>query len=246
MLLRFRRLKNAIDEFCRETNAARHFSLNKTEWTMIEYVLDIIRPFNFITTNIGASNTPTIPHVFQVYDHLFETLHEHSRRLRILESYREYADIKTLLGDLLFAIDTGIIALTGYYEKSYKDVGSIFAVGALLNPDLKDGYFCPEYSWLNFERRDWKAEYVDHLKNWVKGEYSSTPDSLSAQREDELLTCRSFNHHPFAQALSLARLSQYRTSSPYPTSDIREDSPTIDDCEEEVKRYLQKRMYSFF
>jgi len=148
MLIRAYELRREIDEFTSKYNPARIFSLSYEEWIQIEYLIDITRPFNFFTTAIGKSTAPTLPYTFGIYDELFEKLEECHRRLswRVKKYY--------WIRDLITGIEAAQAKLSKYYKRTYSNIGSIYAIGAILNPNTKLSQFDEKYCWLDFTKTE--------------------------------------------------------------------------------------------
>ena len=70
MLIQAIRLRGPIDEYCK-TEEAKVFALSADEWKQVEYLVDLMKPFNFFTHSMGMLRGPTVGHVYKVYDALF-------------------------------------------------------------------------------------------------------------------------------------------------------------------------------
>lgn len=81
MLIRAVRLRKAISQYCIENSSAKPFTLRPSEWKQIEYLIDLVRSFNFFTQTVGKTRAATLPYALSIYDELYERLAESRRRI---------------------------------------------------------------------------------------------------------------------------------------------------------------------
>ncbi|PQM43548.1 hypothetical protein VC83_09675 [Pseudogymnoascus destructans] len=117
MLLRAQQLKSTINQYTRGDHGAHMFRLGEVEWKHIEYIIDLTRPFNFFTTNIGSSAGPTVCYTLRVYQKLLSTLEGTWHRLR----HKTYPWV----AKMTLAIDAAEKKIKKYYNKLYTNTGSI-------------------------------------------------------------------------------------------------------------------------
>lgn len=197
MMVRAIRLRDAIDRFCQDYTPAKPFALNSLEWKKIGYLIDIVRPFNFFTTTIGKSTNITLPYVLRIYDELFERLNESRRRLKAKVS--KYSWVNSLIQ----GIDAAEAKLDVYYNKTYSNLGSIYGIGALLDPRCKLESFDQDFCWLNFNVKDWKQEFEEQFRELYRKNYSQNTTSST-----NLQMLREANMDPLARMLSQTRTNR--------------------------------------
>lgn len=196
MLVRAMHLRQAIDIYCTETANARHFALSSIEWQQIGYLIDIVRPFNFLTTTVGKTKGVTLPYGLNVFDELYERLNESHRRLKAKRQEKPWVKV------LLKGIEEAIIKLDVYYKKMYGNLGSFYALGAILHPGLKLQAFNPVYSWLG-ESKDWKVEFEEQFRELYRQSYFKDSNNV-----EHLQLLRHTNKDPLALMLSRSRYSR--------------------------------------
>jgi hypothetical protein len=228
MMVRAMRLREVIDRFCSTEYSARVFALTELEWKQIGYLIDIVRPFNFFTTSVGKTKGVTLPYGLAIYDELYERLTESRRRLKA--KVQSYPWVNTLIE----GIDAAEAKLDIYYNKMYSDIGSFYALGAILNPNTKLKAFDPDFCWLDFKAKDWQFEFEDQFRELYRQSYRQ--DSSSAER---LRVIRQVNMDPLALMLNRSRY----------TRDIRRqssDGVNEEENEDEVDRWLRMSTYCFY
>ena len=67
-------LRRAIDAFCKQEPKYRKFAVLAKEWTMIEFIHDILAPFKVCCQCLQMMTHPGIDMVFWVYEMLFDEL----------------------------------------------------------------------------------------------------------------------------------------------------------------------------
>lgn len=180
MLLRYIELRSTIDKFTSEYAPAQMFKLKADEWLHLTYLVDVARHFSFWTTNIGASKGARIGYLLGAYDELFEALEECRRRLRGLRE--EY----TWTIELVSGIDAALKKLEKYYALTYSDIGSFYALGAILSPRIKMQAFALKYSWL-FDPTRLKDNFEFEFRNLYREYYAQRePINYTQQQEIDL------------------------------------------------------------
>ena len=225
MIIRAIRLREAIDLFCAEYAPAASLELSPIEWKQLGYLIDIIRPFNFFTTTVGKTKSVTLPYTLQIYDELFERLTESRRRLTAKQSGQPWVKI------LIHGINTAEQKLDQYYNLTYTNLGSIYGIGALLNPLSKSSSFNPDYCWLDHSVKDWEEEFVDHFRNLYSEQYAK-----ETGRSGRLQALRDSNRDPLALMLDRSRIT--RESIPV---DLAEDRDNF----HEVDQWLSMRKFLY-
>jgi hypothetical protein len=222
MLTRAIKLRKAITRFCSEFYSARHFILKDKEWKQVEYLIDILRPFNFFTQTIGRTKSVTLPYVLSIYDELFERLFESRRRLQ--------AKVESCpwVKSLIKGIDAAETKLDVYYNKVYSNLGSIYGIGAILNPKMKLKSFDPEFCWLDTTARDWKFEFEEQFRQLFRQQYKDRSNS-----SEHLQMVREANMDPLALVLDRNRTLR----------DISQNSQSSNDVLYEVDEWLSSSMF---
>jgi hypothetical protein len=212
MIIRALRLRAAITEYTTCYHFARPFALSDMEWKKIGYLVDIVRPFNFFTTNVGRTKSITLPYTLSIYDVLFERLTESRRRLEAKVSSAPWVQ------ELIDGINSAEVKLDKYYNKVYTDIGSLYGIGALLNPKLKLDSFNQDFCWLNFDTRDWAAEFEFQLRTLYGRQY----DQYERQQTERLQALRDQNRDPLALLLDSNRLNHESLSQDGVLSEVDE------------------------
>jgi len=67
-------LRRAIDAFCKQEPKYRKFAVSAKEWTMIEFIHDILAPFKVCCKRLQTTTRPGIDMVFWAYETLCDEL----------------------------------------------------------------------------------------------------------------------------------------------------------------------------
>jgi hypothetical protein len=220
MMVRALHLRPAIDRYCREYSPATPFSLIDLEWRQIGYLVDLVRPFNFFTSTVGKTKGITLPYALGIYDELYERLFESRRRLEA--KVLKYSWVSQLIEGIKAAEQK----LDIYYQKMYSDLGSVYAIGAILNPKSKLDSFDPEYCWLNPDRNDWRLEFEEQFRELYRQSYKEKGSS-----SDYLQQIRQANMDPLALMLDRTRTTRdiRQQSSSQRQNEVTEASPEVDE-----------------
>lgn len=219
MMIRAMRLRHTIDIYCSEEHKARHFRISNQEWTQIGYLIDLVRPFNFFTTTVGKTKSVTLCYGLRVYDELYERINECRRKLKEKRNHPQFDWVSLLIESL----DAAEAKLDQYYNKMYGNIGSIYAMGAILDPSLKLEAFNEDYCWLDTRGIDWKMEFETQFRNLFQQSYSHK--SSSAER---LAVIRETNVDPLALMLNRSR---YTRENRWPSSDQVENENGTDEID---------------
>ena len=155
MLVRAHQLKPDLEAFFDE-HGAKFLRLDKEEWSQVEYLIDIVKPFCRYTQVIGATRRPTLHQAFEIYDKLFEHLERASNRLS-----RKRVPWKIQMKE---ALDAAHGKLAKYYTETQSSLGYFYGKATLLHPKTKDAIF-QKSSWVA-ERgaRPWAEIYWEALR----------------------------------------------------------------------------------
>ena len=169
MLVRARALQLPINNYTTQYTSAKHFRLSKIEWKQVEYLIDITKPFNFFTQTIGKAKEPTIGFAFDVYTALFEHLHT---MIFVLKKKKAAFPSRAWVVLLIDAINTALNKLDKYFQQTYNNLGSIYALGTILTPSHRLSTFDKNGSWLN-DSEYWSTEYEDQFRRLYLQEYTA-------------------------------------------------------------------------
>jgi hypothetical protein len=220
MIVRALHLRPVINRYCQEKEYATPFSLQETEWKQIEYLVDLVRPFNFLTSTVGKTKGITLPYALGIYDQLYESLFESRRRL--VAKRRKYPWVEQLIK----GIEAAEAKIDKYYQKSYGDLGSVYAIGAILNPKTKLDSFDPEYCWLNPAGVEWREEFEGQFREMYCRNYKDKARSV-----EHLQHIRDANIDPLALMLDRTRVMRdlRRQSSSQLLEDAEESCLEVDE-----------------
>lgn len=155
-------LRNSIQDFCRASSATHCFILRNIEWDQLKYLIDITKPFSFLTTSIGVSKGPTIQHCYRVYDILFSHL------LYCRTVLERKKNDQPWVGPLIIAIDAAFAKLHVYFDMTYQDLGTYYGIGTLLAPQYKSEVFKGK-TWIHGSSID--LRYTSQLQKLFEYEY---------------------------------------------------------------------------
>jgi len=144
MLKRFRKLRDDIERFLPLEEQIE--GLDAEEWRQLDYLIELLKPFSWYTEAIGATESgPTIQNVFEVYNHLFSHIEQHTEKLR-----RKRIPWKVKMRQ---ALENSKAKLSQYYSLTRNNIGLIYGCATILAPQYKLAFF---------ETDDW-----EDTVNWV-------------------------------------------------------------------------------
>ena len=106
MLIRAIRLRGPIDEYYK-TEEAKVFALSADEWKQVEYLVDLIKPFNFFTHLIGMLRGPIVRYIYKVYNALFTYIKGSLAKLQAKHQNNGYPWINPMV----IALDDALLVL---------------------------------------------------------------------------------------------------------------------------------------
>jgi hypothetical protein len=146
---------------------------------------------------MGRTTQPTIQYGFGVFDEIYERMNEVRRKLDIKQQ-REMrsrpAKPVDWIQELKEAIDRSWLKLDKYYVKVYGDLGSIYALSAILDPSRKLDAFDPSIFW---QGDHFQLEYEEQFITAFEQGYSQR-----ASQENELHQLHHVNRDPLAMLFS--------------------------------------------
>jgi hypothetical protein len=141
MMLRARKLKDAITLYSERHPEDDIEDFTDEQWEHVNYLIQILYPFAVYTDAIGrTAHGPTVHDVFSVYNFLFAHMEKH---ISILRRKRVFWKVK-----IRQALENGHAKLSHYYSKTKTNIGYIYAVATIL---------APHYKLAAFETEDWEG-----------------------------------------------------------------------------------------
>jgi hypothetical protein len=151
MMRRARQLKKVISEYYAQYPKELPDALSKEEWTHIDYLIEIMYPFQKFTNLMGmVESGVTIHFVFDVYNQLFDHIEKQLRKLRPKK-------IKWKI-EMKRALEKGKDKLSEYYARTANEIGHVYGIATILNPDNKLSLF---------KTKDWEGECEETGESWV-------------------------------------------------------------------------------
>jgi hypothetical protein len=182
--------------------------LDREEWRQIDYLLYLTKPFFEFTTALSQTKDATIHSVFGIYSQLFNHL-----EISIGQLEPKQVAWKRLMVDALYAAKD---KLSQYYNKIAETHNNLYAIGTILAPQYKLGFF-EQAAWAD-RNHYWRTEYHNSLKEQLKPYQQrlygsqSTPIAQSpvTQRSRlQFLLTRPRNHQSIPTPQHDDELSQY-------------------------------------
>lgn len=173
MLIRARKLKDTIQEYTRTSNQRKAFRLSEEEWLQVEYLIDLTKPFNFHTTMIGQLKGPTISHVYRIYDSLFT--HLESSLFKLTRKKVRARGSRQWINPMVKGLDSALDKLQKYYQETYSDIGSLYALGTMLSPIYKTTLFDKDQGF--DDGTDWCFVYKEQMRRLYQKGYSRLQSS---------------------------------------------------------------------
>ena len=131
MLKRAWELRDAIRKFLSLPDIRKEYAtlmMAEEEWKMVDILLNVLQPFNDVTTAISTSLEPSIHEVFRLYNWIFDEIAK-SRDLFLKEPLDPVSIGR--LGEALLAAEE---KLKSYYSITDNDRGLFYNLGTILDP----------------------------------------------------------------------------------------------------------------
>jgi len=125
------RLREFTCEWLQNSKCSEYRPLFTTqdEWTIVKYVMEVLRPFRYWTLWMSKRHTVTLHHVFTVYNDMFDHMDGVMRSL---------AQKKTLWKqDLFFTVKLARQELSKYYAEETPMTGMLLKSAHILDPFRK-------------------------------------------------------------------------------------------------------------
>lgn len=168
MLVRCIRLRSAVSHYMvHETDrGAPALRLSDVEWKMVEYLVELLKPFATHGAALSVSTRPSIHIVWEKYNSLFEHLEKEKTKLA-----RKLHDWKQSLVD---ALKAGYAKLSEYYAKTTGALEELYNIGNMLNPSAKDKTYT-RLEWEGGFQVRYTAEFKKTFRELYGGERTTQP-----------------------------------------------------------------------
>ena len=208
MLIRFRRLREAVTIFLRETGR-NWLALSEEEWKQLEYLIDLGKPFTYCTKLIGQTKGPSIHLVYPIYTLLFSMIESSKKKLM--------GKRKAWQRQMRRALDCAKEKLSKYYSLTTGSIGDLYGHAVLLCPSIKEEFWnCEEWE-APAARWAWEEHYWKSLKEVYSSKYApkSTGIATEAQPTKRAIIDRLGlgKSRPEPQAGTGDELERYRNTS---------------------------------
>jgi len=138
------------------------------EWTIVKYVMEVLRPFRYWTLWMSKRHTVPLHHVISVYNDMFDHMDG---------VMRAFAKKKTQWKeDLFFAVKLARQKLSKYYAEVTPKTGMLRISAHILDPFRKLGSFTRWDQGMDINPEDetfFTTQYHEAFLNYVANEYSA-------------------------------------------------------------------------
>jgi hypothetical protein len=132
MLIRALKLRHALNRY-HAKHEVEYLQLSFTEWSQIEYLIDLTKMFCVFIKLIEQSKQSIIHHVFDIYNKLFDHLEQARARLSRKRMLWKRA--------LMLDIETADNKLRQYYVRTQKSLRHLYEKATLLFLNKKNVIF---------------------------------------------------------------------------------------------------------
>jgi len=136
------------------------------EWTIVKYVMEVLRPFRYWTLWMSKRHTVTLHHVITVYKDMFDHINGVMRALPKKKTrWKE---------DLFFAVKLARQKLSKYYAEVTRTTGLILISAHILEPFRKLRSFTKWDNGMDINSEDEKSyttQYQEVFLKYVENEY---------------------------------------------------------------------------
>jgi hypothetical protein len=146
---------------------AKIFRLSHVEWKQVEYLIQLTKQFCFFTNSMGRTKGTTVGHVYEVYNSLFTCLEKQLASLEV----KQARESKNWINPLIDGLTKALEKLRKYYQQTYTDLGSVYALGTILTPAYKLALFQEEASFPG--ETNWEAIYKQQFYEAYNIKYAS-------------------------------------------------------------------------
>jgi len=152
------------------------------EWTIVTYVMEVLRPFRYWTLWMWKLHTMTLHHVITVYNDMFDHMDGVMRAL---------AKKKTQwMKDLFFAVKCAQQTLSKYYTEVTPTTGMLLSTAHILDPFRKLRSFRKLFMGMDINPEDetsYTTQYQEPFLNYVENESCTKHRLLPVIKSDNTL-----------------------------------------------------------
>jgi len=135
------------------------------EWTIVNYVMEVLRPFRYWTLWMSKRHTVTLHHVITVHNDMFDHMNAMMRALAKKTPWKE---------DLFFAVKLARQKLSNYYAKVTPTTGVLLISAQILDPFRMLPSFRKWDKGMDFNPPDetsYTTQYQEAFLKYVDNEY---------------------------------------------------------------------------
>jgi len=136
------------------------------EWTIVKYVMEVLRPFRYRTLWVSKRHTVTLHHVITVYNDMFDHMDGMMRALAKNKTQWKQ--------DVFFAVKLARQRLSKYYAEVTPTTGMLLISAQILDPFRKLRSFRKWDKGMDIHPEDetsYTTQYQEAFLNYVENEY---------------------------------------------------------------------------
>jgi hypothetical protein len=181
LLERAYRLREFTREWLKNPNYKDYRPLFTTddEWTVVKYVMEVLRPFRYWTLWMSKRHTVTLHHVITLYNDMFDHMDGVLRALAKKKTqWKE---------DLYFAVKFARKKLSKYYADVTPETGMLLIAAQIMDPFRKLRTFRKWDKGMDTNPEDeesFTAQYKDAFLKYVEREYCSSSKLPTAAKQE--------------------------------------------------------------
>jgi len=181
---------------------------SQDEWTIVKYVMEVLRPFRYWTLWMSKRHTVTLRHVITVYNDVFDHIDGVMRALaKKRTQWKE---------DLFFAVKCARQKLSKYYTEVTPTTGMLLITAHILDTFRKLRSFRMWDKGMDINPEDetsYTSQYLEPFLKYVENEYCAKHKQLPVIMSDNTLN----------NNLSSFEMACRSGQSPYDPSDLSSD-----------------------
>jgi len=152
------------------------------EWTLVKYVMEVLRPFRYWTLSMSKRHTVTLHNVITVYNDMFDHMDGVMRALA--KKKTEWKE------DLFFAVKCARQKLSKYYTEVTPTTGMLLITAHILDPFRKLRSFRKWDKGMDINPEDetsYTTQYQEAFLKYVENEYCAKHRRLPVIKSDNTL-----------------------------------------------------------
>jgi len=162
------RLREFTSEWLQNSKYSEYRPLFTTqdEWTIVKYVMEVLRPFRYWTLWMSKRHTVTLHHVITVYNNMFDHMDDVMRALA--KKNTQWKE------DLFFAVKLARQKLSKYYAKVTPTTGMLLISAHILDPFRNLRSFRKWNTGMDINPEDktsYTTQYQEAFLKYVENEY---------------------------------------------------------------------------